>query len=58
MKLYLDTSQFKVVLRLDSQEYRANLGHQMAEKLTSLYQMVLLPHMDPISTVRQQRSNR
>lgn len=33
MKLYLDTSQFEVVLRLDSQEYRADLGHSMAEKL-------------------------
>ena len=38
MKLYLDTSQFEVVLRLDSQEYRANLGHQMAEKLLGFIQ--------------------
>ena len=33
MKLYLDTSDFVAVLRLDDEEFRADLGREMAEKL-------------------------
>ena len=33
MKLYLDTSNFEAILRLDDHEYRADLGREMAEKL-------------------------
>ena len=33
MKLYLDTSNFAAVVRLDDKEYVAELGHEMAEKL-------------------------
>lgn len=33
MNLYLDTSDFKAVLKLDDKVYEANLGHEMAEKL-------------------------
>ena len=33
MKLYLDTSNFDVILRLDKREYRETLGREMAEKL-------------------------
>ena len=33
MKLYLDTSNFEAILRLDGTEYRADLGREMAERL-------------------------
>ena len=33
MKLYLDTSNFEAILRLDDHEYRADLGREMAERL-------------------------
>ena len=33
MKLYLDTSNFEAILRLDNREYRADLRHAMAEQL-------------------------
>ena len=33
MKLYLDTSNFEAILRLDDHEYRADFGREMAEKL-------------------------
>ena len=33
MNLYLDTSDFKAVLKLDEKNYEADLGHEMAEKL-------------------------
>lgn len=33
MNLYLDTSAFKAVLKLDDKTYEADLGHEMAEKL-------------------------
>lgn len=33
MKLYLDTSTPVCIIRLDEQEYRAELGRDMAEKL-------------------------
>ena len=31
MNLYLDTSAFKAVLKLDDKTYEADLGHEMAE---------------------------
>ena len=33
MKLYLDTSTAQTVLKIDEQEYRLDLGNQLAEKL-------------------------
>ncbi|MBR3256615.1 hypothetical protein IKG10_03060 [Candidatus Saccharibacteria bacterium] len=33
MKLYLDTSTPETILKLDSQEYRYNFDHDLAEKL-------------------------
>lgn len=33
MKLYLDTSTSTCILKLDSKEYRAELGRDMAEKI-------------------------
>lgn len=33
MKLYLDTSTATCILKLDNIEYRAELGHSMAEKI-------------------------
>ena len=33
MKLYLDTSSFEAILKLDGYEYREDFGHKMAEKL-------------------------
>ncbi len=33
MRLYLDTSTSLAILKLDEQEYQADLGHEMAEKL-------------------------
>ena len=33
MKLYLDTSNFEAILRLDDKEYREDLGREMAERL-------------------------
>ncbi|MBR3257334.1 tRNA (adenosine(37)-N6)-threonylcarbamoyltransferase complex dimerization subunit type 1 TsaB [Candidatus Saccharibacteria bacterium] len=33
MNLYLDTSDFKAILKLDEKSYEADLGREMAEKL-------------------------
>lgn len=33
MKLYLDTSSKEAIVKLDNKTYRAELGHDMAEKL-------------------------
>lgn len=33
MKMHLDTSSPEIILKLDSQEYRQDFGHDLAEKL-------------------------
>ncbi|MBQ3261226.1 hypothetical protein IJH29_01020 [Candidatus Saccharibacteria bacterium] len=33
MELYLDTSSFEIILRLDKKEYQANLGHSASRDI-------------------------
>lgn len=42
MKLYLDTSSFKALVRLDDKEYTFDAGHEMAEKLLGFIHAKLL----------------